>query len=316
MPDRILVIKLGALGDFIYSLGAMAAIRRAHPDAHITLMTTKPFVEMAERSKYFDDIYVDRRPRYFDLFGWGKLRSWLNRQNFSRVYDLQNNDRTFIYFRLFSPRPEWVGAVAGASHRNDSPERSLGHAFFGHVQTLGLAGIHDVTLDPLNWMKSDLSGLGLQNPYVVLVPGSSPQHPEKRWPVEYYRALAGKLIRNGYHPVLLGTEAEAEVNARIARGLEGVINLTGKTGLFDLPELARGSIGAIGNDTGPMHIMCVTGVPAVVLFCSQKSTIKKHGPQGAKVCALEACDLSEISAQTVLEKFYNLQEKAQEVVAK
>ncbi len=41
--EKILVIKLGALGDFIQAMGPMAAIRRHHPDADITLLTTEPF---------------------------------------------------------------------------------------------------------------------------------------------------------------------------------------------------------------------------------------------------------------------------------
>jgi len=308
---NILVIKLGALGDFIYSFGAMAAIRRAHPEDRITLLTTKPFVKMAEESKYFDAIHVDERPKALQIGKWLSLRKWFNDGDFSRVYDLQNNDRTALYLKLFSPKPEWVGAAKGASHRNDSPDRSTGHAFYGHVQTLALAGITDVTLDPLEWMRGDITTYGLHAPYVILVAGSSPQHPEKRWPIEHFRTLASKLLRNGYQPVLIGTAAEVEVNQAIARGYEGVVDLTGKTGLFDLPALARGAAGAIGNDTGPMHIMSVTGVPSIVLFCTKKSTIKKHGPQGPAVRALEADDLSALSAADVLETFFTLRsEKA------
>lgn len=304
MSQNILVIKLGALGDFVYACGPMAAIRRAHPGDHITLLTTKPFVKLGEASGYFDEVHVDEKPEWYNLAGWLRLRSWFNTQRFSRVYDLQNNDRTSLYLRLFSPRPEWVGAAEGASHRNDLPERSAGHAFFGHAQTLALAGIGDVTLDKLDWMTGSIEGFGLKTPYVILVPGSSPQNPEKRWPPENFRMLAGKLIRNGYHPVLLGTAAEADVNVQISRGMEDVTDLTGKTSLFDLPALAREAAGAIGNDTGPMHIMAVTGTPSLVLFCTQKSSIKKHGPQGARVCALEAHDLSDLEPDMVLERFY------------
>ncbi len=43
---RILVIKLGALGDFVQALGPAAAIRRHHRDAEITLLTTAPYAEL------------------------------------------------------------------------------------------------------------------------------------------------------------------------------------------------------------------------------------------------------------------------------
>lgn len=315
MADNILVIKLGALGDFIYALGPMAAIRRAHPHDRITLLTTKPFAALGRNCGYFDEVLIDEKPSMGNVAGWLRLRRQLNAGDYKRVYDLQNNDRTAIYLRLFSKRPEWVGAARGASHRNADPMRSVGHAFHGHAQTLGLAGITDVTIDPLDWMKADLSALPLRAPYVLLVAGSSPQHPEKRWPVEHYRALAAKLLRNGYHPVLLGTQAEQDVNARIARGLDGVIDLTGRTGLTDLPALARGAAGAIGNDTGPIHILCVTGLPTLVLFCTRKSTIKKHGPQGAWVRAIESDDLASIGVQAVSDSFYDLLESARSKVS-
>ena len=51
---RILVIKLGALGDFVLALGPCAAIRRHHQNAHITLLTTTPFVDLASASGYFN----------------------------------------------------------------------------------------------------------------------------------------------------------------------------------------------------------------------------------------------------------------------
>ncbi|MBL8639282.1 MAG: glycosyltransferase family 9 protein [Alphaproteobacteria bacterium] len=309
--DKILVIKLGALGDFIYAMGPMAAIRRAHPAAHITLMTTKPFANMARQSGYFNDILIDEKPKFYQVGAWLKLRNTLNDAQFDRVYDLQNNDRTGFYLRLLSPRPEWVGAAKGASHRNTSADRTKYHAYHGHAATLKLAGIEDIAIDPLNWMgeanQDNLqSRLGLKKPLILIVPGSSPQHPEKRWPVEHYRALCAKLIRQGYHPTLIGTKAEADTTAQIAKGFDDVVNLTGQTSLDDLPALARMAVGAIGNDTGPIHFICVTGCPTLVMFCSQKSTIQKHGPQGARVKALESHDLAAIDPQRVFDEFCEL----------
>ncbi|MBK9586388.1 MAG: hypothetical protein IPO55_10950 [Alphaproteobacteria bacterium] len=47
-----------------------------------------------------------------------------------------------------------------------------------------------------------------------MVPGSSPQHPHKRWPPENYAALASLLSERQIHPVLLGTAAESEVTGK------------------------------------------------------------------------------------------------------
>ena len=78
-PQNILVIKLGALGDFIQSLGPMRAIRQAHPDAKITLLTTSPFENFAEKSGYFDSIVLDKRPKWYHYKEWRHLKEFLKK---------------------------------------------------------------------------------------------------------------------------------------------------------------------------------------------------------------------------------------------
>ncbi len=307
MQQNILVIKLGALGDFIYALGPMAAIRKHHADAKISLLTTEPFAKMAQQCGYFDEILVDERPKTLNIFGWARLRKVLNAGQFHRVYDLQNNQRTSLYFKLFSPTPEWVGAAKGASHRNAAPERSEMHAFLGHRQTLAIGGVETVELDKLDWLLRDISEFDLKRPYVLLVPGCSITHPEKKWPVEYYRAIIGKLILQGIQPVILGSKEDKATNDMVVRGIEGILDLTGKTGLADIPSLAKGAMAAIGNDTGPMHMAAVSGCPVVMMFCNQTSSIKMHAPpkeQGVK--ALEAMDLKDVTVPQVWEKFQEI----------
>jgi len=309
------VIKLGALGDFIQALGAMAAIRKAHPAAIITLLTTKPYVSLGKACGYFDHVEIDKKPRWRNPGGWLCLRRQLIKGQYSRVYDLQNSDRTALYLYLFpkSKRPEWVGAAPGASDRNASPLRTSGTAFAGHVQTLALAGVENVTIDDLTWAKADLSRFALAAPYVLLVPGCSPGHPEKRWPAENYAALAVWLVKKGTQPVVLGTKAEAAEAEAICTACPDAVNLTGQTALLDLPALARGAAAAIGNDTGPMHMIGPAGCPALVLFSSHGNP-EKHAPLGANVQVLQQANLSDLAPETVQETLSRLlgsdQEKA------
>ena len=59
---RILVIKLGALGDFVQAMGPAAAIRAHHRDAEITLLTSAPFATLGRAAPYFDRVWIDERP--------------------------------------------------------------------------------------------------------------------------------------------------------------------------------------------------------------------------------------------------------------
>ncbi len=300
--EKILVIKLGALGDFVQALGPMAAIRRHHAKADITLLTTKSFKSFGEECGYFNHVWIDDKPKWYDFKGWRDLQKKMNRANFNRVYDLQNNDRTSFYFRLFKKRtcPEWNGIAKGASHRNVSQTRTDGLAFYGHVQTLALAGIHNIDIDDLNWIKGDTARFHLKRPYALLVPGSSPERLEKRWPAACYGDLAHELCKRGIHPVLIGDSTESDLCAFIEKKESGCINLSGQTSLSDIVILAQQADFAVGNDTGPMHLIAPTKCPCTVLF-SQHSNPARHLPKGQNVSFLQRKELETLSVDEVVE---------------
>ncbi len=304
--EKILVIKLSALGDFIQALGPMAAIRKHHSSAHITLLTTPPFVKMGQDCSYFDDVWVDNRPKFYDLFGLLKLRKGLIGATFSRVYDLQNNDRTQFYLWLMTPcRPQWVGAAFGASHRNASKLRNAGKAFDGHRQTLEMAGLKDVTIDSLEWMKSDISKFNLESDFILIVPGCAPNRLEKRWPADCYIQLCHKLKSKNKTPVLIGTHAEKDIIDQISVACPFAKNLTGQTNLYDIAALGHAAAGAIGNDTGPMHLLSVTGCKTLMIFSTgYGSNPQKHGPLGANSKCISAKNIDSITADQVVDEFF------------
>lgn len=301
VPEKILIIKLGALGDFIQAFGPMQAIKAHHEDAHITLLTTKPFVGMAQTSGLFDEVIIDERLKAFDLMRWFQFRARLNQAHFTRVYDLQNNDRSNLYFHLFSlPKPEWVGTAKRGSHYNGSEDRAAGRAFDGHVQTLALGGVSDVQIDPLIWMDEDVDALGLRDPYVVFVPGCAPAHPYKRWPAAYYGELARKINAQGYQVVVIGTRDDKDVTDEIALMCPDVLNLNGQTSLGQISALGREAKLAVGNDTGPMHLIAATGTICVSLF-SGRTHPERHAPLGEHVHPMQSHDLGDLTVQAVYE---------------
>lgn len=302
-PEKIMVIKLGALGDFVQALGPMAAIRKHHPHALITLLTTKPFEKFGLACGYFDTVYIDTRPRLTDLRSLLAFRHYLLHAKFDRIYDLQNNDRTALYFRLFpkKQRPEWVGTLKKGSHYNGNPDRCAGLAFYGDVQTLALAGINNVEIDSMDWVTDSIAEFSLKKPYILIVAGCAPQHPHKRWPAQNYSKLVGFLKEKGFQCVLIGTQNEAEVTQSILKSKPDCLDLTGQTNLFQIAALAKNAAGAIGNDTGPMHIIGVTNCPSLVLFSGRSNPIK-HAPLGNAVHTLQKNDIKDISVNAVEKK--------------
>jgi ADP-heptose:LPS heptosyltransferase len=298
-PSRILVIKLSALGDFIQSLGAFRAIRDHHREARITLLTTAPFVGIAAASGCFDEVWKDDRPRVWRVGSWSRHIARLRRAEFTRVYDLQRSQRTGWYFRLIGPRPpEWVGIVSGCSHRYVDPPEDV-HIMVRHARMLALAGIPNVPPPDLSFLRADTGRFAIDGPYALLVPGSSAHREIKRWPAERFAELAAMFARDGIVPVLIGGPAEREAMRAIAEACPAAHDLCAQTDIAELATLARDARVAVGNDTGPLHIIAAAGCPSVTLFCRESHPIKAK-PPGPTVTVLRKPFLTELSVSEVL----------------
>jgi ADP-heptose:LPS heptosyltransferase len=295
---RILVIKLGALGDFVQAMGPAAAIRSHHADAEITLLTSAPYADLARAAPYFNRVCVDERPRLFDLGGWWRLRQALRRGRFDRVYDLQTSDRSNFYHWLMG-RPAWSGIARGASFPHRNPKRDHLHTLDRQAEQLRLAGIAAVPPPDVAWAARDVSHFSLPDRLLLLVPGGSAHRPRKRWPVEHFAALAVRAARHGFTPVVLGGPAERELGAVIAERCSAACDLTARTSFGEIVGLARIARQAVGNDTGPMHLIAAAGCAATVLF-SGDSDPALTAPRGDRVVILRRAELAELPLDAVV----------------
>lgn len=295
--ERVLVIKLGALGDFVQAAGPFAAIRAHHGDADITLLTTRPYAEFAAASPYFDHVWIDAKPKIWQVAKVLSLRRRLAGGAFSRVYDLQTSDRSSWYFRLMGNSVEWSGIAPGCSHPHDNPDRDLMHTLDRQAEQLAMAGIAEIAPPDLSWVSADIARFGLPHPFALLCPGGAPHRPAKRWPADHFASLARWLAARGITPVLLGTDKEQAELESIQAGCKQAISLAGRTGFLDIAALAREAVAAIGNDTGPMHLAAASGCRSVVLF-SRESDPKLCAPRGA-VTILQRADLADLPAAEV-----------------
>ena len=295
---RILVIKLSALGDMVLALPSFAAIRAAHPDARITLLTTPPFRELIATSPYFDVVETDGRPS--GVLGWVALARRLRRARYDRVYDLQDNDRTNLMFQALRPfPPAWSGVAWGCALPHRNPERMRMHSLDRHADQLRDAGIAaDPSATPdVSWMISNIPNAARGRPKALLVPGAAAHRAHKRWPAERYAQLASGLIESGYDVAILGSVEERPLAQIIRSNAPAARDLTGATALIDIADLAADAALAVGNDTGPMHLIAAAGARCMVLF-GPESDPALSAPRG-KVKVLRAADLADLSVETV-----------------
>jgi ADP-heptose:LPS heptosyltransferase len=301
---KILVVKLSALGDFVQALGPAAAIRRQHTGDEITLLTTRPFVELALQSGLFDKIVIDRRPKFFDIPGWLALRRVLRAGRFDRVYDLQTSDRSSLYAWLFLParRPEWSGVAWHCSHPHANLGRYPQHTIDKQAEQLLMAGIHPTPLPACPASCHPLPA-GLEHgAFFLLIPGSSSRHAAKRWPARSYGKLAQRLFEaTGILPVIIGARGEQPLADEIRATCPAAIDLVGRTELTGLVDLADGAAFTVGNDTGATHIAAAGGHPVIVLF-SDASEPSRCAPRGREIHVLTPPRLDELPVDRVFRK--------------
>jgi ADP-heptose:LPS heptosyltransferase len=291
---RILVIRLGALGDFVLSFPAFADIRGHHAQDRITLLTTAPFVSLALESPWFDQVRVDARPSWFDPLGLWRLRRQL--RGFDRIYDLQTSRRSSRYF-LLAGQPEWSGIARGATLQHDNPHRNALHTVSRQREQLAQAGVPPSSPPALGWLAS--GGPAIAHPYALIVPGTSAAHGgAKRWPAERYVALADNLAVRGLRPVVVGGPGDAAQAQMIQHAVPETISLAGRTSLQDLAGLAARAAVTIGGDTGPVHLAAMMGCPVVALF-SRFSNPDLAAPIG-RVTLLQAPSLADLPVERVV----------------
>jgi ADP-heptose:LPS heptosyltransferase len=301
---KILVIKLGALGDFVQALAAMKHIREAHPGAHITLLTTPPFEALARASPYFNAVDADGRGG-----GVGETLSMIRRirrAGYDRIYDLQTSSRSSLYFQLLRPfPPQWSGVAFGAGLPHRNRERGSMHTLERQAEQLKAAGIWpDAPTTPGSAPPADLSWIlkttgagrpmnsaGTSRPYALLVPGTSASRPEKRWPVERFAELGKVLRERGLDILIIGGPQESALAMAIQRKVQAR-DLTGRTDFAQIASLGARATLAVGNDTGPIHLIAAAGAPTLVLF-SAASDPALCGPRG-HVAVLQAENLNEL----------------------
>ena len=234
------------------------------------------------------------------------MRRFIRGTKWQRIYDLQHNDRTNIYFRFLpNPKPEWSGIVPGCSHPHKNPNRNNLHTIERQAEQLAIAGINETPITDLSWLEDDISHFKINSPFGILVPGGAEHRESKRWPTECYIKIAQHLNKINITPVLIGGEAEENVLKTIKLGEPNAINLSKLTSLGQIATLGRLAKIAVGNDTGPMHIVAAVNCPSVVLF-SDDSEPSQTAPRGKMVSIIQKTDLSDLKVEIVIKEIQNL----------
>ncbi len=299
--ERILVIRLGALGDLIFCFQAFHEIRQAYPHAEIALLTRAPFASFAQSLPWFDRTIIDTHPTWKTPHDWFRLRRKLLDFSPDIVLDLQGKTRQSVLFALLGGPlgPAWSGAAPLCKYPRPWPPAPWMHFIDFLAAQLRAAGIPAADKPDLSWFDATLAKFDLPDRYAVLVPGCSPNAPHKRWPPDKYAEVANLFLKNDMDCVIVGTKADADAAAAIAEIAPGTIDLCGKTDLYELAGILRRAEFAVGNDTGPIHMAAALQTPTVALFSGKSNPVWSR-PPGPKVVIKQSKTLADLNVRDVV----------------
>ena len=291
--QNILVIKHGALGDLIQGLDAFAGLRAGHPEAHIALMTSPPFSDLASRMPWFDEVITDHRSSLLNLSRTLRIRS-LFRAGWDMVIDLQCSRRTAHYHRFFAPSGcRWFGTAAGASDPypdftgvNNAERMKTGIAMAGGDATMSA---------DLDWLADAATVPAGCEGATVLVPGCSLSKPRKRWPASLYAALAQQEQDAGKKVVIVGTTADRDAADLVLGDTPDCLDLVGQTSLATLAALMATAGAVVGNDTGPVFLAARSGAPTLMIM-GPDTDPTMSAPVGPRAGWIRKETIAEISA--------------------
>lgn len=287
-PERILIVRLSALGDTIHGLPALNALRDAFPKAFIAWVVEGRSADILEGHSALDHLIRLPRKWWKSLSQIRQLRQTLRDLHFDTTVDLQCLTKSAVLAKL-SGASRRLGC-AGRSGRelskwfnNVLTDVSAGHVIEHYLGILKPLGISQPQVrfelperpEDAAFADDTIVELGLKpQRFVALNPGAA--WPSKIWPVERYGALAMELeCKHGLTSLAFwGGPNELPLAERIVDTSGGHARLAPATSLGQLAALARRARIFIGSDTGPVHLAVATGVP----------TISLHGVSRAEWC--------------------------------
>lgn len=286
--DRILVIRLGAVGDVVRTLPAASMLRRAYPGSHVTWLVESAASGALEDQPWIDEVLVFPRERVGDaLAGPGRraaLRELagflrvLRGRRFELVLDFHSILRSALLARLsgagrrvaYAPPFAREGAwwLATDRARLEPPRASRFARNEALVRFLGVAApAAPVPMRVGVEARTRMArALGSGPAPVAIHPGSSDATASKRYTAAGYGAVARALRELGL-PVVV-TCGPARDDAACARAVvgasDGAARLAPPTPrLADLAALLASCRVAVAGDTGPLHVAALVGTPVV-----------------------------------------------------
>ncbi len=327
-PERILLIRLSALGDVLVTLPLLRRLREELPGTRIDFAVQDELAPLLLGHPDLDGVVsipvralgrlLARPWRWPEaLSRLGALRRRLAGPGYDCVLDAHGNLKSALVARL-SGAPRILGPAPGEGREGNAlwtterprrPASTRRHRSERALALLSPLGFEPrwaaprLPAFPSDWADRALAAAHGEGPPVLLHPGTSPRAPHKRWPAERFGALAARLAGAGARVLVVGGPGEDDLVAEAVAASRGTAGaLPRPPGLPELGALVARARLFVGADSGPAHLAEACGIPTLALFGPKDPTL--YGPRrGLSVrvdvpcgpCGLRRCPLPRLA---------------------
>jgi heptosyltransferase-1 len=273
---RILVVRLGSMGDVLAALPAVASLKRSMPQSRLVWVIEPQWSILLEGNPDVDSVITFERRTFRD---WRRVWRELRAEHFDLVVDFQGLVKSALLARAARPRRTFGfnaqyarEAPASWFYSDKVPIRSY-HAVERNLNLAEAAGATSIIRAfplPAGAPEGDLP----KGEFILASPVAG--WGAKQWPLEYYSQLAELLRRDLGLPLVLNTARPLDVQGvwRHVSGLPGLIDAT------------RKAAAVVGIDSGPTHLAAALGKPGVAIFGPTDPA--RHGPYGDSFTVLRS----------------------------
>ena len=282
LPNRILIIRLSAIGDVVFSSPLIDALKGAYQGADIFWLAESPVVPLLEHHPHLSDVIVWPRREWRELLSSGRwlallkeiarFKKRLRQYRFDLVIDAQGLFKSALL--------AWMtGAVRRVGFVSKEPTRALlterikkdaGPAISSEYRAMAKhlgcqSEPFPMTVSVPPAVRAWAVAFRGDTPYVAICPFTT--RPQKHWPEVHWQALAKSLVARGWRVVVLGGPADSVSADRIFADIS-VESVVGTATLLESAALVSCADLVIGVDTGLTHMGWAFEVPTIALFGS------------------------------------------------
>ena len=281
ISPNVLAVRFSSIGDVLLTTPLLRAIRLRHSDARVTVLTKPGYVPLLSHNPHVSQVLeaAPDRPLRF-------LARQLRAGRYTHLLDLHDSLRSRLLRAMVPgawgtyPKHRLARAALIYTKRDYYRDRRpVAERYFDAARALDVTPDGqrpDFFLSPDSERETDTwlarSRLG-QGRVIALAPGAA--HATKRWPVEHWRWLAGRLLEQDLSIAIVGGTDDVILGDALVNGAPGrIANAAGRFGLQGTGALLRRAAALVSGDTGVMHMAVAVGTPVVALF---GPTVRRFG---------------------------------------